>query len=331
MNAAQAGIAVLILSDGGGTTLLDHQLIGMASGLAAGTATITAIVVASSADRHVGQELIELGADEVVLAHHPSLHANVPEAWLPSLVERIAAPPLRLILMGVDAVAADLAPRLAFRLNGGIASNCVAARRENDRDVFTRPCYGGKALEEVSFRVEPVVATVRAGTGVAPERDGARKGSVSELPLELDAAAAGRCAVRGRRAMEHAGAPLETARVVVAGGRGLQGAQGFEQAAELAAALGGVLGASRAACDAGWCSLSRQIGLSGRTVAPELYIALGISGAPQHMSGCAGARTIVAVNSDPDAPIFKYASYGAVADCGELVPALTAAITQRPG
>lgn len=331
MNAAQAGIAVLILIDGDGTTLLDHQLIGMASRLAAGTARITAIVVASSADRHVGQELIELGADEVVLAHHPSLHDNVPEAWLPSLVERIAAPTLRLILLGVDAAAADLAPRLAFRLNGAIASNCVAARHENGCDVFTRPCYGGKALEEISFRVGPVVATVRAGTGVAPERAGARKGSVSELPLNLDAAAAGRCAVHGRRAMEHAGAPLETARVVVAGGRGLQGAQGFEQAGELAAALDGVLGASRAACDAGWCSLSRQIGLSGRTVAPELYIALGISGAPQHMCGCAGARTIVAVNSDPDAPIFKYASYGAVADCGELVPALTAAIKQRSG
>lgn len=322
---------MLILSNGDGTTLLDHQLIGMASRLAAGTARITAIVVASSADRHVGQELIELGADEVVLAHHPSLHDNVPEAWLPSLVERIAAPTPRLILLGVDAAAADLAPRLAFRLNGGVASNCVAARHENGRDVFTRPCYGGKALEEVSFRVEPVVATVRAGTGVARERDRARKGSVSELPLELDAAAARRGAVRGRRAMEHVGAQLETARVVVAGGRGLQGAHGFEQAAELAAALEGALGASRAACDAGWCPPSRQIGLSGRTVAPELYIALGISGAPQHMCGCAGARAIVAVNSDPDAPIFKYASYGAVADCGELVPALTAAIKQRAG
>ena len=322
---------MLITSAGAGTTPLDHQLVGLASELAAGTDAVTAIVLASSADRDVGQDLIERGADEVVLAHHPSLHDNVPEAWLPSLVERIAAVPPRLILLGGDSTAADLAPRLAFRLKGAVASHCDAARREDDRYVFTRACYSGKALEEISFRAEPVVATVRAGTARARERDRAREGVVRELSLDLDDAVARRCAVRGRRTRQHAGARLETARIVVAGGRGLQGAGGFAQAAELAATLDGALGASRAACDAGWCPLSRQIGLSGRTVAPDLYIALGISGAPQHMCGCAGADTIVAVNSDPDAPIFRYASYGVVADCSELVPALTAAIGELSG
>jgi electron transfer flavoprotein alpha subunit len=125
------------------------------------------------------------------------------------------------------------------------------------------------------------------------------------------------------------GATLESARTIVAGGGGMKGPQGFELAAELARLLEGAVGASRVACDLGWCPPSYQIGLSGRTVAPDLYLAIGISGTGQHMAGCSNSRNIVAINTDRDAPIFRYARYGVVGDCHAIMPALIAALAAR--
>ena len=227
-------------------------------------------------------------------------------------------------------VGADLAPRLAVRLETAVVTNCIAVAAEGGKLTFTRPCYGGKAHEVVSLKTAPAVATLGAKSHAPAAPDHDRPGEVIVLSPAIDPANI-RTRIIERHPETDDGQRLETARIVVAGGRGLDGAEGFHAAGELADALGGALGASRVACDLGWCPPSRQIGLSGCTVAPELYLALGISGAPQHMSGCAGSKTIVAVNNDAQAPIFKYCRYGVIGDCQELAAALIDALKTSEG
>jgi len=229
------------------------------------------------------------------------------------------------VLAGHGAVGADLAPRLAFRLESAAVTDCIAVTNEGGRLTFTRPCYGGKAHEVVSVNTGPAVVTLRAKSHAPAIPDEGRQGEVIVLSPDIDPASI-RVRIVEKRLETDDGQRLDTARVVVAGGRGLDGTEGFQIAGDLAQALGGALGASRVACDLGWCPPSRQIGLSGRTVAPELYLALGISGAAQHMSGCAAAKTIVAVNTDAQAPIFKYCRFGVIGDCRELAAALIDAL-----
>lgn len=175
---------------------------------------------------------------------------------------------------------------------------------------------------------EPVVFTVKSKCFEPWPAQDHRSGGVVRVDSVLDPASI-RTQVREVRRDVSDGAVLESARVVVAGGGGMKGPPGFELVEQLARALGGAVGASRVACDLGWCPPSRQIGLSGKTVAPELYIAIGISGAGQHMAGCVNAKNIVAINTDPDAPIFRFARYGVVGDCHQLMPALIAIIESR--
>ncbi len=165
----------------------------------------------------------------------------------------------------------------------------------------------------------PAVATVRGGCYDAMPADAARRGDIVALAGDIPAS---RIRVIERRRGSGERARLEDARVIVAGGRGLNGPEGFRVLEELADALGGVVGASRVPCDLGWCSHSMQIGLTGKTVTPDLYIAVGISGASHHLAGCGNAKTIVAVNTDPTAAIFREARYGIIGDFQKVVPAL---------
>jgi electron transfer flavoprotein alpha subunit len=297
------------------------ELIGLARCLAeaSGGAVGAALVTREAGD--VPAALIARGADRVFVAQHAALAGYHSEAWV-SAVARIcreAAPAV--VLAGHHAAGADLAPRLAFRLGTAVATGCIELKLDSGKLLATRPCYGGNARETVSFKTAPAVATIRPGSYDALPPDAARCGEVKLVPVELDAELA-RVTVLERQREAEDGARLENARVIVAGGRGLDGPEGFRLLEQLAGALGGAVGASRVPCDLGWCPRSWQIGLTGKTVRPDLYIAVGISGAGHHMAGCGNAKAIVAVNTDPEAAIFRAARFGVVGDYREFIPAL---------
>ena len=212
----------------------------------------------------------------------------------------------------------DVMPRLAFRLGTALAADCSALALDADgRLLATRPTYGGNAEATVVCLGSPSVASLRPKSIDAPAPDASRTGDVEELAV--DASVRTRTLERVEAASE--GVRLEDARVVVSGGRGLGGPEPFAQLQQLADMLGGAVGASRAACDAGWVPSSYQVGLTGKTVTPDLYIAVGISGASQHMAGCGNAKTLIAINKDAGANIFKEARFGVAGDWKLALPA----------
>lgn len=297
------------------------ELVGLARRLAdAGGASVGVALLTREAGE-LPATLIARGADRVFVVEHPALAGYHGEAWVSAAARVCREAEPAIVLAGHNAAGADLAPRLAFRLGTAVATGCVEVIFDAGKVLATRPCYGGNARETVSFRTVPAVATVRPGSSEALPPEAGRSGEVKLLSVELETELS-RLAVLERRREPAAGARLEDARVIVAGGRGLDGPEGFRLLEELADALGGAVGASRVPCDLGWCPRSWQIGLTGKTVRPDLYIAVGISGAGHHMAGCGNARTIVAVNTDPEAAIFKQASYGVVGDYREFIPAL---------
>ncbi|MGZ8153722.1 MAG: electron transfer flavoprotein subunit alpha/FixB family protein [Burkholderiales bacterium] len=321
---ARSGETLLVLAEWqeANVSVLTLELLGLARSLAdAIDARVFAALIGG--DSGGADVLIRHGADEVFLCSDaPAEYEG--ERWVAE-VERLARhAQARCILTGHTSAGADLAPRLAIRLNSAVAMGCVSVALADGRLLFTRPCYGGNVRETVSIRSMPALATVRAGVGsVRP--DDRRKGIVHSM-------AAGPVRSRTRVvAREHesaVGTRLEDARAIVAGGRGLEGPEGFRVLQALAEVLGAAVGASRVPCDLGWCPHSWQIGLTGKTVTPDLYVAVGISGAGHHMAGCGNAKTIVAINTDPEAAIFKEARFGVVGDYRRIVPALTAAVAE---
>lgn len=306
-----------------GAARLTRELLGLARHLAdALHGTVDAALLAGRIEG-APEELIACGADHVFALQDPALAAYHGEAWTAALAETCGQCAPDAILIGHSAAGADLAPRLAFRLNTGVATGCVAVACGEGRLLFTRPSCGGNARETVSIRTAPAIATVRPGCCDALAPDAGRRGRITRVAVRLGGVA-GRVRVIERRREAETGPRLEDARVVVAGGRGLDGPGGFGLLEELAGVLRGAVGASRVPCDLGWCPRSWQIGLTGRTVRPDLYIAVGISGAGHHMAGCGTAKAIVAVNTDPDAAIFRDARYGIVGDYRQFVPAFIA-------
>jgi electron transfer flavoprotein alpha subunit len=234
-----------------------------------------------------------------------------------------------LVLLAATAFGRDLAPRLAARLGAGFAADVTSVRVEEGRLVFVRPVYAGKALAEVVVTTPLAVATIRPNT--FPRAELGAAGAVESLtvafpPEEREAAFVTTVEAAGAGRVE-----LTEADVVVAGGRGLKAPENFRLVEELADALGGAVGASRAVVDAGWRPHHEQVGQTGKVVAPALYVAVGISGAVQHLAGMSAAKVIVAVNRDPEAPIFKVADYGIVGDALEVLPLLTDAVRRLRG
>ena len=268
-----------------------------------------------------GETLIAHGADQVLIndnAIFANFHA---EAWLPDLSKMIAEVAPALVLIGHSETGTDLAPRLAFRLDVDVATSCESIEIINGRPHMTRSCFGGLAREVVTFTKTPALATVRSKSQQALPPMMERAGEIKHVDSILDENSM-RTRVVNREREKVDGAKMESAKIVIGGGLGLGGPEGFKTLNEIAELVDGAVGASRAACDLDWCPRSYQIGLSGRTVAPELYIAVGISGASHHMAGCGNSKTIVSINSDPNAEIFKSSRFGIVGNSKEIMPAL---------
>jgi electron transfer flavoprotein alpha subunit len=289
-----------------------------------GGAGVDALVVGGGPPAGIDQ-LGRHGANRVRLATHPEFARYAPDGYAATVAA--AAREARVVLFAATATGRDLAPRVAAKLGVGLATDATEITQEGGQIVVTRPVYAGKVLQRVRLDAVPALVALRPNT-VQPVE--ARKaGTVEAFPVP---AFASRVKVVEVKAPAEARLDVAEAPVVVSGGRGLREPASFTLLEELAAALGNAaVGASRAVVDAGWREHGAQVGQTGKTVSPSLYIAVGISGAIQHLAGMRTAKTIVAVNRDKDAPIFKLADYGIVGDLFEVIPRLTQEIRRVRG
>ena len=273
------------------------------------------------------QEALQAGGERVYTVEDALLADGQVDLHLAALTElcRTVAPDI--ILLGRTALGRDLGPRLACRLGVGLLQDCLQVDLEaaSGRLTATRPIYGGNVLARVQCMATPQIAALRPKAYAPLPPDATRQGDVVAVPVTLDASMA-RVTVVQQIRHESAGVKLEEATIVVAGGRGLGGPEPFRELQELAGMLGAAMGASRAAVDAGWVPGTWQVGLTGKTITPDLYITVGISGASQHMAGCSGAKVIVAINKDAEANIFREARYGVVGGWQAVLPAFMEAI-----
>jgi electron transfer flavoprotein alpha subunit len=275
--------------------------------------------------RSFAQASIESGADVVYVSEAAELAPFTPEAWLAAAQQIVGNASPAVILIGQTSIGRDLGPRLAFRLGTGVAMDTLDLDIRDGRIVMTRGCFGGSAREEVTVRTMPQMATVRAKSQEPIDPDPARTGEVMEVSLSLRPEDLKEKVVERTKAKAE-GVRLEDAGIIVSGGRGLGAPEGFRLVEELAGVLGGAVGASRAACDLGWYPPAQQVGLTGKSVSPDLYVAVAISGASQHWAGMAGSKNVVAINKDPDANMVKSARFAVVGDYKQVLPALIEAV-----
>ena len=281
-------------------------------------------VLVGSEVSSLAQEVIAFGADKVYVVDDPILKDYQTDSYV-MVVEKVVKQVMpQILLLGQTSIGRDLAPRLAFKLNTAVAMDCLELAIDPDSKLMleTKPVYGGNAQAIFTCESYPQMATVRVKAMTPLERDASRQGEVVAIKADLDPSAI-RTKVLEKVPEEVEGIKLEDAEVVVSGGRGIGSAEGFKQLEELAKILRGAVGATRPPCDNGWVSDLLQVGLTGKIVAPEVYIAVALSGSSQHMSGCSGSKNIVAINKDPEANIFKVAQFGVVGDWKKVIPAFT--------
>jgi electron transfer flavoprotein alpha subunit len=277
----------------------------------------------------LASNLGQLGIERVLVADHQGPTPPSPE-WLLAAAEQAARQVQPDVILLTHAGAGrDLGPSLAYRLDSGIVTDCTALRVEGGELVITKPVYGGSAIAEFSITSTPKVATLRPRAFEADESPTPRQAQVEALRLAEDPPRVE--VLEEIREQASSGPRLKDAKVIVSGGRGLGGPENWKFVEELAQVLGAAVGATRAVTDAGWVPPSLQVGLTGSTVAPDLYITVGISGAVQHIAGISGARNVVAINRDGDANIFKYARYGVVGDWKQVLPAFTQRLRELRG
>jgi electron transfer flavoprotein alpha subunit len=262
----------------------------------------------------------KFGADRVSVSDDESLKLFQPDFYRQIALDLAKKINPGVILLPATSTGKDLAPRLAIHLNTAVATECTELEISDSELIATRPAYAGKVLLKVKIRGNPKVATLRPNVFTAKEIVPARSPSIDYLSFEKPSTrmTVNEFVTHGAKKQD-----LTEAGVIVSGGRGMGGPENYKILEELANVMGGVVGASRASVDAGWRPHSDQVGQTGRTVSPTLYIACGISGAIQHRVGMINSKVIVAINKDPEAPIFGFADYGIVGDVFEVVPALT--------
>jgi len=303
-----------------GTT---SELLECGRKLAADLGQTLSCVLAGDIPASAVDEAVARGADKVYTAALGEAAATDAEAHIAVAMAAVGEAKPAVVLIGHTPMGRQLGPRLAFRLETAVATDCIDIKLDADsgRVLMTKPVYGGNALVDFVAETSPQIATVRPKAMSAAEPDGGRQATVVPLSVPLPAS---RVAVKDCIIEEVVGVKLEEAPVVVSGGRGVAGPEPFNTVLkDLADVLHGAVGASRPACDNGWAPEAMHIGLTGKIVAPEVYVAVAISGASQHMAGCSGSKTIIAINKDAEANIFREATYGVVGRYEEVVPAFT--------
>lgn len=282
-------------------------------------AEIVGVLLSDNDLANAAEELIAFGADRVITVTHDNLKNYTSEGYGQAVLEIIDELSPTGIVMGHTSIGKDLTPKIASRLSRGLISDVVDIEKDGEDAVYIRPIYSGKAFEKKTFEDDFTFVTIRPNNIPALEKDESRSGEVISKDVDIKDL---RTVVKEvvRKASE--GVDLSEADVIVAGGRGVKSAEGFKPLYELAEVLGGAVGASRGACDADYCDYALQIGQTGKVVTPDLYIAVGISGAIQHLAGMSNSKVIVAINKDPESNIFNVADYGIVGDLFEVIPLL---------
>lgn len=282
-------------------------------------AEVVALLLGSESLDSQAEEMIKYGADRAITVTHENLKNYTSEGYGQVVLQVIEDENPEGIVMGHTAIGKDLTPKIASRLDLGLISDAIDIENDGDDVVFTRPIYSGKAFEKKVIKEGITFATIRPNNITALEKDDSRTGAIEAKDIDVKDL---RTIVKEVIRKKSEGIDMSEAKVIVAGGRGVKSAEGFEKLYELADVLGGAVGASRGACDAEYCDYSLQIGQTGKVVTPDLYIAVGISGAIQHLAGMSNSKVIVAINKDPEANIFNVADYGIVGDLFEVVPML---------
>jgi electron transfer flavoprotein alpha subunit len=287
---------------------------------------VTALCV-GSADASIN--LAHYGADRVLKASHEALASYSLEAYSATVAQAARQIEASIIFGTASAMGRELLPRVAAALRVGLAQDCTEARIvDGDKLECVRPIYAGKAFARVRLTRTPAIATLRPNVFSLGAPDVARAASEEIFAPDLTLVKI-RAKVTGTQSTSGQKLELTEANIIVSGGRGMKGPENFAMIQALADALRGAMGASRAAVDAGWIDHQHQVGQTGKTVSPTLYIACGISGAIQHLAGMSSSKFIVAINKDPEAPILKVADYGIVGDLFAVVPALTEELKKR--
>lgn len=298
-----------------------------AAGLASKAGGTCAALVVGSGVAAKAAEVGAYGVGRVIVVDQPDLARHSNTAVAKVIAEIAGREGADVVVLSASATGKDLAPRVAVKLGAGLAADCVAIAHDGSSVVCTRPVFAGKALVDVTVETPVKVLTLRPNVFTASPGQGAA--TVETATVQLDAGDFGAVVTETKVA---SGRPDVTeADIIVSGGRGLKAPEHFRMIEDLADALGAAVGASRAVVDAGWRPHDEQVGQTGKTVAPTLYVACGISGAVQHLAGMSSSKYIVAINKDKDAPIFQVADYGIVGDVFEILPELTARIRARAG
>lgn len=319
------GVYVFVQQIGGVIAPVSFELIGKARELAKARGTSVSAVLCGCDIAPLADELFEFGADTVVLLDDPELKDYMTEPYAQAMNGVIEYFKPEIVLYGATTIGRDLAPRVSARVHTGLTADCTKLEidPESGRLLMTRPAFGGNLMATIicpDFR--PQMATVRPGVMQKCERAPGRRGNLLPFRYKIE---------RNDRFIEildvikkmNEAEDISEAKILVSGGRGMGSKENFAMLYELADALGGRVAASRAAVDAGWADKELQVGQTGKTVRPKLYIAVGISGAIQHLAGMEESEIIIAINRDETAPIFNVADYGVVGDLNKVVPMLT--------
>lgn len=317
---------VFVEHEGGAPKKISLELLSCARTLVQGQSGKAVAFVPGSGVGPVAAALGPRGADLVYTADHPLLERYTTDGYATVLAGALRAESPAIVLVGSTAQGRDLAPRVAAKLNAGIITDCAGLEFRGGDLVATRPMYTRKAIGSVRFTGPGTrIAVVLPAMYPVPAGNPGRSAEVRPLPVQLEGKTI-RTVVREVKTVHRETVPLIEADVIVSGGRGMKGPEHFALLDGLARALRAAVGSSRPPVDSGWVPHDYEIGQTGKTVSPQVYLACGISGAPQHLAGMSGSKYIIAVNKDPNAPIFQIASLGVVGDVFEIIPKLTEAI-----
>ncbi len=300
------------------------ELLGKATELAAALGEKVVALFPGHEITSQAQTLIEFGADEVICIDHPQLKHYITEQYSQVIYQAIMTYRPSIVLFGATTIGRDLAPRLSARLNTGLTADCTKLEISEEKELLmTRPAFGGNLMATIACSDHrPQMSTVRPGVMQKIQRDPSRKGTVTEMKPEFNESKFKVKLIEDVK--EDKGMiDISEAKILVSGGRGVGTQNGFDMLYDLASVLGAEVSASRAMVDAGVIAHDRQVGQTGKTVRPDLYFAMGISGAIQHLAGMEESEFIVAINKDKFAPIFKVADVGIVGDVKKIVPLLT--------